>query len=759
MLAICSLMLSLWSADVRAAEPVESMVILHPSIRETVPWLPDAARQAATGGRWEELDKALAALDTSGYTPGQLGDVAFLRTLAAVRQDKPEAARAHLPAMAQATTAPSSYAQWLRAEVSEPSDQVADEALAYPKESVYFSQLLLQRGAMLESMGATDRARETYRSIVGRDEQSSSVASALLRLAALTEGEERNGLYRRAWTEYPRDAVAADVVAGLQRESAPPPTWEQRSVRAEKLMALGEFRSAQAEADRALKGINDTKSEDACRVIYVRGRSMYKTNQLSNAIAAFDGAALRCKGVSAHYGASSAYLKGMAEFRTRRYTNAAASFQEIVANFPEHSMADDGLTKAGIAFVEADNLAGAQKVWSKAITDYPQGDTSAEAAWRLAWSHYQGGNTEKAIAVADKLAASPVVNDWIHVAGGHYWAARWRMYPNLANPQAKTADPLRQAEALKRWKALCELYPDSFYAILAFARLVEIAPESAMTFDFNRVPFHQVAKPENWVVRLSTYENAAFREGVGLARLGLIREARQSWDRLDSKALTGDEMALMIELRIANGDWLYAHNAFRQYLKVNPPVRMGGRLPSIVRVAYPDRYWKEVQVAAKGDTMEPRFFHALVREESNFNRRIVSFAGAIGLSQLMPKTAEQTAGWLKMGITSASLREAAPNLKIGAYYLDRVLKQLDGNPYLALAGYNAGPGRVNQWKGKWGNLPTDEYIESIPYKETREYVKRVMGTWQLMRWHFDGGEPFVNLSRFNHHVAPSDVEE
>ena len=109
----------------------------------------------------------------------------------------------------------------------------------------------------------------------------------------------------------------------------------------------------------------------------------------------------------------------------------------------------------------------------------------------------------------------------------------------------------------------------------------------------------------------------------------------------------------------------------------------------------------------------------------------------------MPTVAEETASWLGMKVNSASLREAAPNLKIGAYYLDRVLVQLDGNPYLALAGYNAGPGRVTQWKERWGNLPTDEYIENIPYKETREYVKRVMGTWQLMRWHFDSGDPFV----------------
>ncbi|MFT6376877.1 MAG: soluble lytic murein transglycosylase, partial [bacterium] len=86
---------------------------------------------------------------------------------------------------------------------------------------------------------------------------------------------------------------------------------------------------------------------------------------------------------------------------------------------------------------------------------------------------------------------------------------------------------------------------------------------------------------------------------------------------------------------------------------------------------------------------------------------------------------------------------------------DALYDQLDGSPYLQCVGYNAGGGRARQWKGEWGNIPTDEYVERIPFKETREYVKRVMGTWQVYNYQFDTDNPaFPDLSEYNHQVMP-----
>ena len=207
----------------------------------------------------------------------------------------------------------------------------------------------------------------------------------------------------------------------------------------------------------------------------------------------------------------------------------------------------------------------------------------------------------------------------------------------------------------------------------------------------------------------------------------------------------------MTELRIAAGDWLRAHDAMRRYLESHPPGTLGDSEPEILRVAYPDRYWTEVAAAAEGDRYDPRLFHALVREESNFNRRITSFAGARGLSQLMPPTAKQVAGWL--GQPVGDLEDPANNTTIGGRYLDALHKQL-GSPFLSLAAYNAGARRVEEWLGRRGNVPTDEYVERIPFRETRGYVKRVSDTWVLMRYQFDEGPAFADLQQLNDRARP-----
>jgi soluble lytic murein transglycosylase len=213
-------------------------------------------------------------------------------------------------------------------------------------------------------------------------------------------------------------------------------------------------------------------------------------------------------------------------------------------------------------------------------------------------------------------------------------------------------------------------------------------------------------------------------------------------------------MAWLMELRIMSGDWLYAHDAFRRWIRSHPVGTLGPRQAQVIRVAYPDRYWDLVQNAAQDDRYDPRLFHALVREESNFNRRIVSFAGAVGLSQLMPATAKETCGWMGKTYSLEALNDPETNLSIGARYLDAMHKQLSDSPYLSLAAYNAGAGRVGQWRRAWGNVPTDEYVERIPFRETREYVKRVMGTWQVMRFQFDDTAAIPDLSAFNHQALP-----
>jgi soluble lytic murein transglycosylase len=223
------------------------------------------------------------------------------------------------------------------------------------------------------------------------------------------------------------------------------------------------------------------------------------------------------------------------------------------------------------------------------------------------------------------------------------------------------------------------------------------------------------------------------KAAMGLAKLGLLREALAELASLDTDGLTGAEMATIIQVEAAAGDFLVAHDRLRTWLQTRPPDSLGPNAWRVMRVAYPNQYWPEVQAAASYG-WDPRVFHALVREESNFNPNIKSHAGACGLSQLMPGTAKGCAKRMGLAFASGQIWDPAVNLKIGAWYLDTLHARYHGNSMLALAGYNAGEGNADRWvAGMPPNAPSDAVIESIDFRETRHYVKRVLSTYQTYR--------------------------
>jgi soluble lytic murein transglycosylase len=125
---------------------------------------------------------------------------------------------------------------------------------------------------------------------------------------------------------------------------------------------------------------------------------------------------------------------------------------------------------------------------------------------------------------------------------------------------------------------------------------------------------------------------------------------------------------------------------------------------------------------------------ALMREESALDAEAVSPAGAIGLTQLMLPTARQVARRLKLPPPDrAGLMEPATSIRIGAAYLGDLLARFGGSEALALAAYNAGENAVGRWRAAGPGLPLDEFVEEIPYDETRGYVKRVLRSYASYR--------------------------
>jgi soluble lytic murein transglycosylase len=139
------------------------------------------------------------------------------------------------------------------------------------------------------------------------------------------------------------------------------------------------------------------------------------------------------------------------------------------------------------------------------------------------------------------------------------------------------------------------------------------------------------------------------------------------------------------------------------------------------------RFPEAFSSAARAAGVEPALLLAVARQESRFSPTVQSAVGAVGLLQLMPATAAELAGG---PLSTAELQDPGRNSQLGARYLAQLLERWQGNPFLATASYNAGPGAVESWLGAdapaVGREP-ELWVEAIPYPETRLYTKKVLG--------------------------------
>lgn len=152
--------------------------------------------------------------------------------------------------------------------------------------------------------------------------------------------------------------------------------------------------------------------------------------------------------------------------------------------------------------------------------------------------------------------------------------------------------------------------------------------------------------------------------------------------------------------------------------------------PSLWKVAYPTGLLSTIK-GQGASSVDPYLVAAIIREESQYDWRAVSRVGAIGLMQVMPGTASIVAQRLGFpAVGRDDLFDQETNIRIGVYYVEQLLQQFSGNATYAIASYNAGPIAVEGWITLHRGRSQDEFIELIPYQETRQYVKRVLRSYR-----------------------------
>jgi soluble lytic murein transglycosylase len=208
--------------------------------------------------------------------------------------------------------------------------------------------------------------------------------------------------------------------------------------------------------------------------------------------------------------------------------------------------------------------------------------------------------------------------------------------------------------------------------------------------------------------------NPGLQRAVALLRLGLRQEGVQEWNWTVRNM---DDRRLLAAAEFARTNEIWDRAIFT----ANQTVGLHD-----FSVRFPAPYRDVFSEQARSQGLDEAWVLGLVRQESRFSTTAKSAAGASGLMQLMPRTARWVAARLGMkGFSLAQVNDIDVNIALGTSYLKYVLDSVDGHPVLAAAAYNAGPGRARKWKADRA-LEGAVYAESIPFAETREYVKRVM---------------------------------
>ncbi|HET8734754.1 MAG TPA: transglycosylase SLT domain-containing protein, partial [Anaeromyxobacteraceae bacterium] len=521
------------------------------------------------------------------------------------------------------------------------------------------------------------------------------------------------------WTEHPLAPESSDCLAAAEALPAPqggPPPPEVSLRRAEALLDVNRNQQALAVLEPLVPAIPAANDALACRARGALGRAYRKERSYSKAIETLRTVVAGCE--DSDLRVRSLYLLAGAAAAAGERDEAVAAYRGLARDFPASSLADDALFFAADLLARDGRGDQAREALADLARDHADGDYRAEARFRLAWMARQAGRADEAASRLLAIEEDQDGRDGYEHARAAYWRARV-----LA---ARGEEGARAARGI--WDALARRYPTDYYGLLARARLGEPAAAATVPSPERAAPFAYHPGP--------LAGDAHFRAGLRLLRMGLTRSAALELNAV-RPGLAGESLEpvlLLADLLDRAGDHRAAHQLLRTRARAalrDPPSAENARA---WRIAYPPAFRPDVQRWARPAGVPVELVQALMREESALDPRVVSPAGAVGLTQLMLPTAQSVARSLKLARPSrVDLMNASLNVRLGARYLGDLVRRFDGQVALALAAYNAGPGAVRRWLGARSGLDLDEFVEEIPIEETRGYVKRVLRSYAAYR--------------------------
>ncbi len=379
-----------------------------------------------------------------------------------------------------------------------------------------------------------------------------------------------------------------------------------------------------------------------------------------------------------------------------RQGNTEAALARLLALAAEKGpLADDALLEAALVHKQSGRFADAAQLLQRLTREYPASDLASRAGWELAWGHYQTGNLPAAADAMKRLFA-----DNYYRERALYWLARIQERQN------------RAGEAERNYRQLMHDFPFGFYAAWYRSRY--------------RVP-------SGWMPVPPGLPELALPSGSqrvqALAALGMAEKARSELTLIKPKANSRDAVQGYARLQQLAGDQNGAIVTFQQ----NRPATIERGNLAFWMIGFPRPYAALFSRHSTTNGIPDGLVYALAKAESGFRAEVKSSAGAIGLMQLMPATARLTSGLKGKNFTPQLLIDPEFNIKTGTKHLRDLFNQFHQDTVYTLAAYNAGAGAVNRWRKTFGDLPRDEFVENIPYRETRDYVKKIVADYAVYR--------------------------
>ncbi len=375
----------------------------------------------------------------------------------------------------------------------------------------------------------------------------------------------------------------------------------------------------------------------------------------------------------------------------------------LVADFPGSSWAEEALNNLGTHYILVNEDETAAGVFKELYETFPSGTRAERAAWKYGWWRYKTGDYAGTIRVFEGASAAFPRSDyrpsWL------YWAGR---------SHAKLGDATQSSARLR---LVLTDYANSYYGRLAEKQLLRraAADDGLLVPASYQAPPPRTPVPNEPVIRLLL---ATGLHDDALRELRYVQRLQGSSAAIDATIAWAYHRKGELRRAIT-----LMRRAYPQFLAA------GQSLPQpILQVIFPLAYWDAIRRHSATHGLDPYLVAALIAQESTFEPEARSAANAWGLMQIVPATGRRLAR--AVGIrrfSTAMLTNPETNIRLGTLYFSRLVRQFGGTHY-ALASYNAGESRVVRWKAERPRIDEDEFIDDIPFPETQNYVKRILGT-------------------------------